>query len=1394
MKKLFGRPFVTLCFIVLTTLGLLGIADAQQTLGTINGTVYDTTGAAVPNATVTVADPDIGFTRTTTAGKGGFYQVFNLPPGTYKVTATHSGFETTDLVGISVKEAQATTVDVHIKVGQVSTAVEVTANPLLNATDATNGYTLGSGQIQMTPLATGSFTQLAVLAPGVNAELLSGLDTNAGLGNQPIWANGQRDTSNTFQVNGVDVTNLFNGKSSSGSNSQRYNFNIGGGSTSASSSAGSATIGGANPVGTSVYGSNGNSLPSPPPEFLQELRVNTSMYDAQQGATSGAQIDANTISGTNKLHGQIYGNFANNSMNADPFFFKQQALLAQEGIGAFPMSLANPELHRWTTGLTVGGPIKKDKLFFFAAYQFTYDSDQSTGLTQMTVPSGLTNDRSVAGIDAAAESWNPSGGTYSTAINQTAFDLLNAKLPDGSYLIPSAQTSAPYAFGVPNVTLIGTSVFVSHQANAALDYQWTSRDRLSGKYYYQTDPVTRPYGVSQTGGFPVTQENGAQVGELDNTILIGSRLNWEQRLGYVREFSYTYDQQVLAADATSGSPFNGDANYGIGTGEASLGINQSVLPGLLLKEFATDSAVDSPGLKVGPYSNFMNLGFYQNKLNPSTNVIWALGKHTILAGGGYSYTQLNIENQRSGLMTLATKTFETFLQGTVQSSNALYSQGSTINRNNSNRYYRSNENDWYIQDKWQAKPNLSITAGVRFDYHGGFTEKYGNMFNFDPSAYSVTGTVAGGFTVNDSGFVIAGNNANATPGTTDSTLTGRQWGLSPRIGFAWSPKANNGRFVVSGGAGIYYDRGELFTYLSQPAGNGSGGPFGVTESAPLANFVTGNGKTFAAPLGTQAGAYPTGSASFIKAQLQNVLGIGPSASYGYSGEASPEYGQNCSGRDNQEDYTDCPDALNFGAYDKNNVLPYTINYTLKTQWQPRNDLAVMLGYVGSRGRHSVIPIPFNEPLLATPTNPVHGETATYGFEVLNQNNFVGYDYAPIATEPWNSEDGGNTDFRAPYIGYSPNAALFETVGVSAYDALQAQLEKQMSKHFQATLNYTWSHALDEQSDIGLFFTGDNPNRLRDSYASSDFDRTHVFTADFLVTLPDVARQYSALSYLTNGWQATGIGIVQSGEPYSLYEFYGAVGSAYFGDYPTLMNPVLPISNPGDVKAALTGNPGKFRASGGNYIPAINPNDIAINYLQPGQKGVPVSTGTDPQDIYETDFSPGQRNLFRQALQKRLDLSIRKEFHITDRYTLRYDFNIFNIFNTTSMDVPQNQTEIRQSSACSNSAIAYANGPTGNKDYGNCSSKDYYVNYGQIVTSNSTADQQSALTNLDQKPITSGSGSSTIIPLYLQPGQGSCTTSNTVGAAGCPNNGADFGSVTGTIGGSRAFTMGLHFEY
>ncbi|MGA9587225.1 MAG: carboxypeptidase regulatory-like domain-containing protein [Terracidiphilus sp.] len=1382
MNRPFWRSAAQYGLLCLTVLVCSLHGVSQQTLGSLNGTVVDTSGAAVPGATVTVTDSAINYSTTTTTSATGFYQVFNLPIGAYSVKVGHGGFETTQYKGIAVQEARATTVNATLKVGQVSESIEVTATPLLNATDATNGYTLDSAQIDMTPLATGSFTQVAVLSPGVNAELLSNLDSNSGLGNQPIWANGQRDTSNTFQVNGVDSTNLFNGKSSSGANSQRYNFNIGS----------APTVGGSFSVGTSVYGSNGNSLPSPPPEFTQELRVNVSLYDAQQGATSGAQIDVNTSTGTNDWHGQLYGTYANNMMNASPFFFNQAYQLTQQGIGVFPQSMVNPWLRRWSTGITAGGPIIKNKLFLFAAYQLRVNEDNATGLSTMTVPNGLTDDRSAAGLEAADLSW---GGKGNVTIDPVASALLNAKLSNGDYMIPSAQSSAPYTYDVPNVFLIGTARLNSDQATVALDYDATKNDRISAKYFYQNAPVTRPFGFSQAPGFPVTQHNGSQVFSLDNTTSISPRLNWEQRLGFVRMGSFSNYQQTVPG-----------GNMGV-SGEQTTGLTPNVLPGLQINNFGYFDQ-SSPSFYVGPAGvpgAFVNMGYYQNRVNPSTNVIFTTGKHTIIAGGGYSYTQLNITNNRTGHAQLTVSGFDNFLQGIVKSASVLQSIDTTTNRNNANRYYRTNEFNGYVQDKWQLLTNLSITAGVRYDYHGGMTEQYGNMFNFNPALYDVTGTSETGFNVVNSGFVIAGNNKqNPTKGVSASTLDGRQWGFSPRLGFAWSPKAMNSKLVISGGGGLYYDRGELFTYLSQPAGSSIGGPFGVTESSPLVSLAQSNSSTGSLTLGN-----PLGDLAFAT-PAQGGFYTPPSSDPGVVGQAlqaqlnqmtgSPtgyyaQFGKNCSGWQSQEGYFLCTTPLNFGIYDKNNVLPYTINYTLNVQWQPTNTVAVSIGYTGNRGRHAVIPIPINEPGIATPSNPIWGETASYGMDVLNQNSEdCDYDYCPISVEPWNTFDAGNTDFRAPYVGFSPNAADFKTVGNSAYDALEAHVEKRLAHHFQIGASYTYGHSLDEQSDIGLFFTGDNPNRLRDSWASSDFDRTQVFVANFQVDVPNMVKSSNFASYIFNDWHFTGIGTLQSGEPYSLYEFYGAVGSINFGNYPTLMNPVLGIKDPKHPKTALTGNKGSFRTGGAeaNYLPALDPSQIAITYLAPGTNGIPVSTGNDPSDIYQTAFNVGQRNIFRQAGQRRLDLSYRKGFKITEKIKAQYELNVFNLTNTTSLDVPQNQAQIRQNNGCSATAIGAYGGEN------NCNEYRSYLGYGQVVTSNNPADQQSALANLDQVPFSTGTGKTTQLPLTLSlnPPQGTCTLSALTisGTNSCPNNAANWGSVTGTIGGSRAFTMGFHIMF
>jgi len=258
MCKRFSLSAFVLASFLLMFFAFTPLAHAQQTLGGITGTVTDTSGGALADATVTLVSDATTLTRVQKTSAAGSYDFVNLPIGAYTLTFTHDGFDTQKVPSITVQADRTATVNAVLKVGQVGTTVTVEAVPLLNAVDTTNGYILDKAQLEAVPLPTGSFTGLAILSPGVNAELPSGTGANSGLGNQPIWANGQRDTSNTFLLNGVDASNLFNGKSTSQVASARVVNNTG---VSGAASTSAAVI----QSTASPYLAIGQSLPTPAP-------------------------------------------------------------------------------------------------------------------------------------------------------------------------------------------------------------------------------------------------------------------------------------------------------------------------------------------------------------------------------------------------------------------------------------------------------------------------------------------------------------------------------------------------------------------------------------------------------------------------------------------------------------------------------------------------------------------------------------------------------------------------------------------------------------------------------------------------------------------------------------------------------------------------------------------------------------------------------------------------------------------------------------------------------------------------------------------------------------------------------------------------------------------------
>jgi hypothetical protein len=227
----------------------------------------------------------------------------------------------------------------------------------------------------------------------------------------------------------------------------------------------------------------------------------------------------------------------------------------------------------------------------------------------------------------------------------------------------------------------------------------------------------------------------------------------------------------------------------------------------------------------------------------------------------------------------------------------------------------------------------------------------------------------------------------------------------------------------------------------------------------------------------------------------------------------------------------------------------------------------------------------------------------------------------------------------------------------------------MSHGLQFAASYTYSHALDEQSGLGLFYNGNNPLNLRDGYASSDFDRTHVINFTYVYKLPDFVHEHNIESYFTNGWSLVGLTVLQSGQPYSVIDFSGAVASVFYGVSNGITNPIVPLAPGCNAKNAKTGDSGAFfDPSKPDMGAALKSSCFTIPLLQAGGLSGAIPTS----DPYETDFTTGQRNIFRQAFQKRWDASLMKQTKITERFNLKYTFDVFNVTNTASFDVPGNE--------------------------------------------------------------------------------------------------------------------------
>ncbi|HKG22586.1 MAG TPA: carboxypeptidase-like regulatory domain-containing protein, partial [Blastocatellia bacterium] len=553
------KGFALLLIFLVSALYAAPALGQTQTTGRIAGSVRDESGAVISRAEVSVVNKGTGEERKVMTDESGSYFVILLPSGTYSVSVTAAGFKRIIFDNVKVAITETTTVNADLAVGTVSEeSVTVSAGGTLLQTEGSQlGRLVDSRSVSELPLATRNFTQILGLSPGAATYLPD--NTAVGRNSQNISVNGARVTNNNFQINGID----------------------------------------ANSMGT-------NSAPSlsiPAPESIQEFKVQTSLYDATFGRSGGGNIQAVTKSGSNAFHGSLYEYFRDDSLNANNPFLKAA------GVG-------RPVLERNVFGGAIGGPIKKDKIFFFASYQGTREDNGASLINSLSsnilIAPGLTDDRTAQTLLNTFHPLLPNGQP-AAAINPTALALLNAKLPSGEFLIPTPQANGRFSGSTP-------SRYEEDQFNANIDYRINGSNTLAAKFFFSNSPQTLVLpsflgGGPNLPGYGNRQQNNGRLFSLQYVRMFSPSVINELRFGY----------NFIRVDAFPQEPIK-DSEVGIARA------NAETFPGLPLIRVAPAAG----GFVIGTSPTIDVLA-----VSPSTTLADTVsitrGKHTLRLGGEYRY-------------------------------------------------------------------------------------------------------------------------------------------------------------------------------------------------------------------------------------------------------------------------------------------------------------------------------------------------------------------------------------------------------------------------------------------------------------------------------------------------------------------------------------------------------------------------------------------------------------------------------------------------------------------------------------------------------------------------------------------------------------------------------------
>jgi hypothetical protein len=837
-----------------------GIASAQSN-GTVKGILTDPEGKSAPNAVVRVINQGTKQQLQTVTTESGAYAFTFLPPGTYHFTAELPGFRRIART-LTVDIAATVTVDAAFELGQATEQVQVQSEvQQVDSSTSEVGMVVEQHLVEALPLSSRNFTQILALSPGVNASV-----ANAGaLGRNSvnISANGSRPYDNSLVLNGLVAENPM---------SQGFDDDV-----------------------------DKGGVPIPSPDALMEFKVQTALYDAETGRQGGAVINVVTKTGTNKFSGSLYEYLRNDDLNANDFF--RNATGQPRGV-----------LKQNQYGGVIGGPIKKDKLFFFFAYQGTKQvNGVSSFSTASTFLPGLTNDRSAATLGKTFAGQHGVQGGVSVAangsnINPVALAFLNAKLPNGQYVIPTPQTILANGSGFSTYS-IGAH-FTENQYVGDLDYQINNNNRLAVKTFYSHDPWLIPFSSSAGDNVPGFGENDDKVNINDTlslTSTISARIVNDLRIGYARN----YIKQLPTEPLT----------------DAQVGIAQPVAgwPGIPLINV-------TGAFTIGPATNNNQETMIHNWLASDTLSI-VKGRHQIRVGGDVNLVQVNRTNVFLTRGSLGFASFPDFLLGmsaAQNGSNFSNVSSSQIANGVVRAYPRFKNFSLFAQDDYRVSSRLTLNLGLRWQFNGNKTDKNGRIGGLDPSlitpflAPPPQGTFAGFTVVNNCGCTPP---AGFTKVSSNSPIYNQNWlAFAPRIGLAFRPIAANENFVLRAGYGIFW---------STVAGT-------IAEQSNFDPYYVWN---------------KAGGADLASTTFQNPFPnpVPPSTAFPYY---SP--------------YTlgSTRSSLPIDPYLKQ---PYTQDWSGNVQYNLHNYL-INVGYVGNTSTHLIAFMNPNQPLLASATTPVDGLT------------------------------------------------------------------------------------------------------------------------------------------------------------------------------------------------------------------------------------------------------------------------------------------------------------------------------------------------------------------------------------------------------------------------------------